>query len=128
MEPVMSIPRRFLMGLVLTVLATVCISGAAALSAVPGGTQPDFNPVDSNSKLDHVLVQPDGKIVYGGTTVQGAKGSEMIIGRALPNGVVDQSMGGTAGYVVLGSGFDNDNDVLAGMVRMPNGEFILGDK
>lgn len=58
---------------------------------IPGEPDPSFSPVSTNGSINSMIVQPDGRILIGGsfTTVNGQARSRMA--RLLPNGVLDAS-------------------------------------
>lgn len=75
--------------------------------------------------ISEVLVEPDGRVVFAGVMNEPPRGDQLLLGRLLATGADDPGFAG-APYQTFGSPLEDVDDVLGGLTRMPNGDFVLG--
>lgn len=71
-----------------------------------------------------MIIQPDGKIVVGGQSAQGATGTDLALTRYQPDGTLDPSFG-TGGIVTTAAGGGASGDFIQAMVRQPDGKIVV---
>lgn len=73
-----------------------------------------------------VLVEPSGRVVFAGVVTEPPLGDQLLLGRLLANGDDDPEFAGEP-FRTFGSPYEGEDDGFGGLVRMDNGDFILGD-
>lgn len=71
---------------------------------------------NNSSKVNAIVIQPDGKMIFGGTS-----NSQIALARINPNGTLDTNFG-TAGKVL--TNLNGSSDYLDAMVLQPDGKLI----
>lgn len=101
-------------------LARYLPNGALDPSFGSGGRV--LTTVGSSDDARGVAVQPDGRIVVAGSTLQGSARNTMLL-RYLPNGTPDPSFG-SGGRLI--ASFSNANDAATAVALQPDGRIITG--
>ncbi len=77
--------------------------------------------------VEEVLVDASGTISFAGVIKNGTKADDLFLGRLTSVGVDDPAFAGSPIFM-FGSPADADADSFGGMARMPNGDYIIGNK
>jgi uncharacterized delta-60 repeat protein len=86
-----------------------------------GGTGKVLTTVGSSDEARGVAIQPDGKILVAGSTLQGGLRNVVLL-RYLPSGGLDSSFG-SGGRVV--TSFSAANDAATAIALQPNGHILV---
>jgi uncharacterized delta-60 repeat protein len=86
-----------------------------------GGTGKVLTTVGTSDEARGVVLQPDGRIVVAGSTLQGGLRNVMLL-RYLPNGSLDPSFG-SGGRVI--TSFSAANDAATAVALQPNGQILV---
>lgn len=108
------------------VLGRLTADGVLDPSFSGDGYHVSVAPTGSAPIVHEVIVEPDGKVVFAGIINIPPKADELYIGRLLANGNDDPGFNGDP-ITNFGSSINGEDDVFAGLVRMPNGVFVMGD-
>ena len=101
---------------------------AASTSAAPGDLDPTFGTDGqviesfgpSEERPSSAVLQPDGKIVVGGTVLAGGQ-SQFLVARFDATGALDPMFGSGGSVMTMGNG---PNDQLAALLLQPDGKIV----